>query len=283
MAQNALDWACAQFPPDVQSRGIARGYYEYLWNLDEIIKALGTSLSGARVIDVGCGAGVMALAFRSFGADVVAVDRFDEYEESRDNQMGGASQIVNRLEANGITIVRRDFVAEGLPLTDPPFDLVTCFAVIEHLHESPRASLQAMFNGLRPGGHIIVTTPNHAWLRTRLRLAVGRSVHFPLETWWQTPFHGHVREYTSNELRTMLQWAGFEVVRSSISSWGHVSSRLRASTGDGHDRWTTRFTLDSPARYLVGASLLLTALVPSLGYSMLAIGHKPVVADGRET
>jgi hypothetical protein len=55
---------------------------------------------------------VSALALSRCGANIVALDRFDEYEESRDNQMGRASEIVERLEANGITTVRRDFGAE---------------------------------------------------------------------------------------------------------------------------------------------------------------------------
>ncbi len=274
-AQAALDWACGQFSPEVQARGLARYYYELLWLLDEILGAHPGGVSGLKVADVGCGAGVISLALRHLGAEVWLLDRFDEYESDQDNHMGSTQDILERFRRNGMTVCRRDFMAEGLPPDWPVFDLITFFAVIEHLPQSPRGALEAMRHHLRPGGQLVVTTPNHAWVRTRLRLLFGRTVHYPLATWWATPFFGHVREYTRAELAQMLRWAGFERVRTTVSNWAHVTSRLPRARPDEPERWTTRLTLRTPREWLVAASLLLTLPFDGLKYSLLAVAQKP--------
>lgn len=269
-----VDWACAQFPPEVQQRGIARGYYEFLRVLDQLARTIPAGFAGLRVADVGCGAGVYALALAKLGAQVTAIDRFVEYEDTFDNQMGRLGDIVPRLERNGVKVIRRDIIADGLPSDAEGYDVLLFLAVIEHLHESPRNLLASMYANLRPGGRLVVTTPNHAWLRTRLRLLFGRSANHPLAEWWQTPFFGHVREFTIDELTQMLRWSGFDIVRATISSWVHVASRRRGRNGEP-DSWSTGFTLDSLERLVVAGSFLLTAFFERPRYSMLVIGRKP--------
>jgi 2-polyprenyl-3-methyl-5-hydroxy-6-metoxy-1,4-benzoquinol methylase len=272
-AQESIDWACAQFSREVRQRGLARGYYEYLWNTDEILRTIPAGLSGLKIMDVGCGAGVLSLAMSHLGADVTAVDRFSEYTDESDNQMGSEGEIVPRLERAGIVVKQCDVAQTGLPGAPGSFDVVTCFAMIEHLHESPASFLAEMHRMLKVGGYLVITTPNHAWLRNRLRLLLGKSIHFPLQVWWKTPFYGHVREYTSPELLTMIRWAGFEIRHNATSNWVHLASRMKSSPETG-ERWTTRFTLDSPDRWLVALSLLASSMFESMSYSMLAIGQK---------
>jgi 2-polyprenyl-3-methyl-5-hydroxy-6-metoxy-1,4-benzoquinol methylase len=273
-AQQAVDWACTQFPAPVRERGLARSYYEYLWTAGELLRLLPAPLREVRVLDAGCGAGVIPLALARLGAQVTAVDRFQEYQDSLDNQMGTAAEIVPRLARNGIRVERRDLIQDGLPGESEAYDAITCFAVIEHLAESPRRLLQAMYRLVKPGGCVVLTTPNHGWLRTRLRLLAGRSAHDALADWWGPAFYGHVREYTMDELRRMLAWSGFEVERAVASNWVHASSRVPRRNAAEPEAWTTRFTLDSPQRWLVAGSLLVSAFVPSLRYSLLAVGRK---------
>lgn len=274
-SREAIRWTAAEFPPEIRHRGIARAYYDFLWTLDQILAVLPHGPRGLRVLDVGCGAGVLALALRHLGAEVTAVDRFLEYADDHDNQMGNTRDILERFRGNGIEVQSRDVIAEGLAAEPGRYDLITSFAVIEHLPESPKRLFASMFNALAPGGVVAITTPNHAWIRTRLRLLGGRAAHDPLVEWWTPPFYGHVREYTLAELRQMLEWSGFTVERAVIGNWWHAASRVPAAPGTGADRWTTRFTLDSMERWKTGLSLGVTALVPSLRYSLLGIGRKP--------
>lgn len=275
----AVNWACSLFPPQTRARGIARGYYDYLWVLDELLRLHPQGVAGLRVLDVGCGAGVLDLALAKLGAHVTGADRFEEYAPGADNQMGVESDIVARLRANGVEVMQRDIATQGLPEGADAYDLILFLAVIEHLHQSPRGVLEGMRHLLRRGGMVAITTPNHGWIRTRLRLLAGRSANHPLHEWWHTPFFGHVREYTLPELRQMLEWTGYEVRRATIGNWLHLASRVRDGNG-GSDRWSTRFRVNSPERIAVAASLLVTAAVPSLRYTMLAVGRKPLAARG---
>jgi SAM-dependent methyltransferase len=71
-----------------------------------------------------------------------------------------------------------------LPTLDRRFDLVTNFQVLEHLTE-PIGFLRALGSVLKPDGMLMLTTPNR------------------LTTVSENPYH--VREYTADELRTLLQ------------------------------------------------------------------------------
>ncbi len=274
-AEEAAEWACRQFPPEIQRRGVARAYYEYLWQLDEILKGHPGGVAGLEVLDVGCGAGVVPLALTHLGARVTAMDRFGEYADEHDNQMGRAGEIIARLERHGVSVYCGDFLAEGLPGEPETYGLITCFGVIEHLNQSPRELFEQMRALLKPGGRVVITTPNHAWIRNRLRLLAGRPAHDPLEAWWRPGFSGHHREYTLEELKNMLEWSGLRVRRAVSSNWAHASSRLRRASPEGPEQWTTRFTLDRPERWLVAGSLLATAPFASLRYTLLALAEKP--------
>ena len=90
----AVNWACSLFPAETRARGIARGYYDYLWVLDELLRLYPSGMAGLRVLDVGCGAGVLDLALAKLGAQVTGLDRFEEYAPGANNQMGVESEIV---------------------------------------------------------------------------------------------------------------------------------------------------------------------------------------------
>lgn len=86
------------------------------------------------------------------------------------------------------------------------------FDIIEHLHGSPRYALREIFRGVRPGGQIIVETPNVANLRRRVVLLLGRNpinVKYFYESSY--PYTGHVYEYTKSDLENAIRWSGFEI------------------------------------------------------------------------
>src|SRR6266446_932341 len=91
------------------------------------------------------------------------------------------------------------------------FDIALFCEVLEHLPYDPAWALHNIARRLRPGGHLILTTPNPARLDNIVRL-IERHETFsdPISA---HGIHGrHNREYSSEELGDMLQGTGFRVL-----------------------------------------------------------------------
>jgi SAM-dependent methyltransferase len=85
------------------------------------------------------------------------------------------------------------------------YDIVVCAEVIEHLPIDPVHVLRLLSTAVRPGGWLVVQTPNAARIGNRVRLLLGRNPFEPLRK------GGHVREYTVRELLSITRDAGLDV------------------------------------------------------------------------
>lgn len=94
--------------------------------------------------------------------------------------------------------------------TNQRFDLVVFAEVIEHIHTAPEIVMSALRGIMRPGGHMILQTPNAADLLKRVKLLAGRNPYERIRTDTTNP--GHFREYTKRELIEIAHASGFEVV-----------------------------------------------------------------------
>jgi SAM-dependent methyltransferase len=107
------------------------------------------------------------------------------------------------------------------------YDLVVCSEVIEHLPVSPLHPLRFFAEMLRPGGHLVLQTPNAARIANRVRLLAGRNPFEPIREDSTSP--GHFREYTVDEVLGFARAAGFEVAGWLTANYfvtGTVSNRL---------------------------------------------------------
>ncbi len=107
-------------------------------------------LAGRRVLDVGCGGGLLAEGMARRGARVTGIDLAPESLE------------VARLHAvaAGVAVDYRQIAAETLAGTEPgSFDLVTCLEMLEHVPD-PAAIVAALARLTRPGGDVICSTIN---------------------------------------------------------------------------------------------------------------------------
>jgi SAM-dependent methyltransferase len=160
------------------------------------------------VLEVGAWFGSFALSLRRLGYEVVAADRYESY--------GGAfASHVALMQKHGVTIVstRREDELEQIASLGQ-FDVVLAGAVIEHVPHTPRSLLETLYGAVRPGGLLLLDTPNVARYWNRRALERGETIFQPLEEQYdcEPPWEGHHREYTAAEFEWMLQRVGCEDV-----------------------------------------------------------------------
>lgn len=101
---------------------------------------------------------------------------------------------------------------DPLPYPDDHFDVVLFCEVIEHLTNDPMQALMEIRRVLKPGGRVILTTPNAVSARNVLRIITGKTVHDRYSAYG--PYGRHNREYTPAELVQLLGSFGFSVEKS---------------------------------------------------------------------
>ncbi|HEX3650062.1 MAG TPA: class I SAM-dependent methyltransferase [Pseudonocardiaceae bacterium] len=150
---------------------------------------------GAVVLDAGCGEGYGADLLAGVAARVIAAD----YDEP------AVAHVLARYPA--VLPVRTNLAV--LPVRSGAVDVVANFQVIEHLWDQ-EGFLAECRRVLRPGGQLLITTPN------RLTFSPGRDT--PLN-----PFH--TKELAPDELAGLLRGAGFDI---DFLGCLHHGPRLRA-------------------------------------------------------
>jgi len=108
------------------------------------------TLAGKKVLDVGCGGGILSEAMAQRGAEVTGID------------MGEAPLNVARLHAleTGVSINYRQVPVEQLAEEMPgTFDVVTCLEMLEHVPD-PLSIIKACYRLVKPGGMVFFSTIN---------------------------------------------------------------------------------------------------------------------------
>ncbi|WP_405613029.1 methyltransferase domain-containing protein [Streptomyces sp. NBC_00076] len=172
------------------------------------------------VLDIGCGDGTAAATAAPLltGHRVIGVD--------------WSQDALKRARAHLTNPVRGELTGPGLPFAADCADAVLFSEVIEHLVD-PDAALDEIRRILRPGGHLMLSTPNLAAWYNRALLLAGvqpvfsevslRAVHGRPGT----EVVGHLRLYTARALREFVTAAGFEVVRLEGAPFHGVPRPLR--------------------------------------------------------
>lgn len=107
-------------------------------------------LRGKRVIDIGCGGGILTEAMARKGALATGIDLSEKALRVAD---------LHGLES-GVTVHYENISAEDMALRDPgSFDVVTCMEMLEHVPD-PAAIVRACAQLVKPGGHVFFSTIN---------------------------------------------------------------------------------------------------------------------------
>lgn len=183
-------------------------------------------LSGKRVLDVGCGGGILAEAMAARGARVTGID------------LGEAPLAVARLhlKESGQQVEYRKIAAEDLAREQPgSYDVVTCLEMLEHVPE-PASTVAACAQLVKPGGQVFFSTINRnpkSWLFA----IVGAEYVLQL---LPRGTHDYMKFIRPSELERMSRQAGL---------------RVREYTGMHYNPLTRRYSLAAgvDVNYLVHA------------------------------
>ena len=149
---------------------------------------------GFKLLDIGCGGGLMSEPLARLGAAVTGIDA--------DPRTIGTAQV--HAEQTGLVIEYRTCLAENLAAEKPgAFDAVIASEVLEHVADPPlfAASLAKL---VRPGGAVFVTTLN----RTMKSLLFGKFAAEYILRWIPAGTHDWRQFLTPEELRVLLTKAG---------------------------------------------------------------------------
>ena len=108
------------------------------------------NLSGARVVDIGCGGGILAESMAARGADVTGIDL---------SEKPLAVAALHSLES-GIKVRYEAIASEDLAAREPSrYDIVTCMEMLEHVPD-PASVVRACATMVKPNGRVFFSTIN---------------------------------------------------------------------------------------------------------------------------
>ena len=142
-----------------------------------------------RLLDIGCGHGFFLKEAARRGWDGLGIEVSEEPRRFAQDKLG--------------LHVIPEHIEQGLTKLEPnTFDLVTFWHVLEHLEE-PGCLLREAIKRVKPGGHLIINSPN---MGSAIRRIVGS-----LWSWIYTP--GHLQYFSLASLSEWLEQQGFRVVK----------------------------------------------------------------------
>lgn len=189
-------------------RSYGRHHLKRFLDLIELIPRVNET----RILDIGIAYGFYDIALK---------DNYDiavEGIELPDN----ASSFCGMLETHDIPVKQCDLAKQKLPYEDETFDVVIFSEVIEHLRVHPVLPLRDIRRVLKAEGCLVLTTPNVARLTNVLALLFGKNVFEDFKRELQPQGHitdswTHIREYTLEELKSLIYLSGLKVDKVKMS------------------------------------------------------------------
>jgi SAM-dependent methyltransferase len=214
----------------------------------------------ARVLEIGTTPGQFTEILRRAGYDVAGVDLFPDQRAKLWRRLGVEVRFCNIDE-------------QPLPYDGESFDAVVFSEVIEHLVASPLPALREMARVLRPGGRLVITTPNQFYVKSRLKTMFDVVLGRPFEPFAEFKramtlagpqrYYNHSRLYTLQELSWLVEQGGLRVALARhADAWEQVGVEPARA-------------LRHPLRVAAKGGLwLLTAAFPAWRSMLLVVGLK---------
>ena len=175
------------------------------------------SFAGLRILDIGCGGGLLSEPMARLGAEVVGADAAPRNIP--------VAQL--HAEQSGLTIDYRNITAEALAEAGEQFDVVLNMEVVEHVAD-PQAYLTACQQLLKPGGLMICSTLNRN-PKSFMMAIVGAEW---VMRWLPKGTHDWAKFITPDELYALIRGAGLDPVDRKGMVFNPVSWRWALSDRD---------------------------------------------------
>jgi len=208
-----------------------------------------------RLLDVGCATGQLMYHMARFGWQTTGID------------VNADAVAVAR--ANGLDVA--EGALEEMSFADAFFDVIHMGDVLEHL-QRPQQALLTVHRLLRPGGLLVLRTPNADCAFARASLRLSRWLGLPW-AWSEAPYHLH--EFSPETLTRLIDSAGIEMTQLrcdgrasflyTLGASGFFDDLKRRLKRDGRYRFDWRLVTSLPK--LIGVSLL---LLPAFVYGVVA-------------
>jgi len=176
-------------------------------------------LAGKRVLDVGCGGGILSESMARQGASVTGIDLADKPLKVA---------ALHKLES-GVAVEYECIGAEDLAAREPAsFDVVTCMEMLEHVPD-PASTVRACAALVKPGGHVFFSTINRN-LKAYLFAIIGAEYVLRL---LPRGTHDYAKLIRPSELARFCRAAGLDAGGITGMSYNPLSGRywLGADTG----------------------------------------------------
>jgi 2-polyprenyl-6-hydroxyphenyl methylase/3-demethylubiquinone-9 3-methyltransferase len=150
-----------------------------------------------RVFDAGCGNGTLLKSLRQAGHQVAGCDASESGVAIAQQSLGG-----------GIQIELRSVYDDLASTFGTDWDVVVATEVVEHLY-APRTFVARAREMLAPGGHVLLTTPYHGYVKNLVIALLGGCDEHYTALW----DGGHIKFWSYATLTTLLREQGFEDFR----------------------------------------------------------------------
>jgi 2-polyprenyl-3-methyl-5-hydroxy-6-metoxy-1,4-benzoquinol methylase len=193
--------------PFDSSWGYERGFFldvEHRYTkMHRLLRERYGDLAGKRILDLGSSRGLLLTRFRSYKGAELLGNEIDPAERRHAADRGiveASAHFINTFDGNRM--------AARLPFADDYADVVMAGEIIEHIVDT-EGFLREIHRVLRPGGALVLSTPNILWWKHRLALLAGR---YPEALDYRLRYgddFGHVRSFTPALLGGLLAETGF--------------------------------------------------------------------------
>jgi 2-polyprenyl-3-methyl-5-hydroxy-6-metoxy-1,4-benzoquinol methylase len=234
-------------------------YYRYHKIRFAAMLTLVLSLPGKRVLEIGVNPGQFTEMLVNAGYDVYGTDIFPD----------DRAAVWKRL---GVDVRRWNIDTEAPPYEPGMFDIIIFSEVIEHLANPPLAALEQFSTLLVPGGHLVVSTPNQFYFKSRMRTLFDVLLWLPFdhaeefERW--AMLRSDARYYTHSRLFSMQQLAWM----AKASQFDVVSEEYHAAYEPVGIEWA-RF-VRAPHRWIVKIAIAIVTALLWKTRSMILIALK---------